>query len=682
MAILEQPAENPYLPIEEQEAEFGSTWNDSAALKLVVQDAELAERFVESRRWLVDWDGAELLFQAPAEIRFWEGTRHPRAHVSVPLVLQHVESIMPQVMSGIFGDTPPFQFQPRSGTKAESARAAAQVVGFEIEDIRYREQFRLLAKNCLTYGIGIGKWGWEQFSRERRIYGRKQRELQVSTPFGAITQPTVESDRLHATTITEDVARPTFESLNPRFVLVDPSLRETDIRQAKYVIHRMYLSADDLDRLRGFEGYDIPSRDELRALFFPPREQAEVANMEAQTITEIGLQSLPMPRGQDATNDPLGQPLEVLERWDGERVITVLQKKLVIRNEPNEFGRHPFVSCSFVDVPDSFFGLGLAQLIGGEQRLQQSLINARLDEVAINLNGMFIRQRGRTAPAQNIRMRPGGIIDVDDKDALTVLPRLQAVPEAYVEVQASQQRAEQTSAANELIVQGSLPSSGRSSITRTATGVQALTGGSGARLQYFVESLAENVFVPTLNAFHEMNQAKMPLPVLRRILSEEMAEAYQGDHMDVLNARLSFSVLAGAKMQAKRAMAQALPIMFQFLLTEPVAQQLNQQGLQVNVAELVRMLFEVSGWTNRGDVLQKMAPEDHARMMLNNPGVQQMLAQRQQGAIEGQNQAAGIDQETAGRAARRVLETILRHVEQPEMEGGAPGNVGFGSSEP
>src|SRR5581483_2695084 len=66
--------------------------------------------------------------------------------------------------------------------------------------------------------------------------------------------------------------------------------------------------------------------------------------------------------------DPLAQPLEVLEYWTDDRVITVLNRVIVIRNEPNEFGRKTQVSCAFVDVLGSAWGFGIAKLLSGEQR--------------------------------------------------------------------------------------------------------------------------------------------------------------------------------------------------------------------------------------------------------------------------------------------------------------------------
>lgn len=681
MPTLPNPTTSPYELIQEGEFQFDQTPENEAALKLVIQDTSLAERFIQAKRWMLEWDRAQLLFEALAEVRYWEGTSIPRAHVSVPLVLKHIESILPQIMSGLFSSDPPFTFQPRPGTKQDAARAAAAVIAYQLDEIGFREEVRKGVKSALLFGNGIWKWGWESSTRKRREYRRKAQPLTIPGENGLppVTIPTKQSDRLEVKEIEEEVACPTFEFVNVRHVLVDPGLREPDIRGAKYVIHRMYLTADQLDELRDFEGYDIPDRETLLNLFLPPKEPTHSSPLETVPLS-LEKEFTPLPRWVDSTVDPLEQPIEVLERWDNDSVITVLNRKVVIRNEPNEFGVIPFLSLAYIDNIDSFYGLGLARLIGGEQRLQQGMINARLDEVAINLNGMFVRQRGKNVPSQNLRMRPGGIIDADEASAITVLPRLNAVPEAYVEVQASDARAENISAANELIVQGSLPSEGRSSITRTATGVQALTGGSGARLQYMVENLADQVFVPFLMQCHEMNAAKLPLPQLRRILDDELQQAWQGDELDILNARIRFSVLAAAKMQVRRAMAQSLPLLFQFLLSAPVSQMLQAQGQKIDVAEMVNMLFDVSGWTNHSSVVLPLTAEDEQRQAMQNPAVQQAIAAHAAAQAKTAQESSSIEAENMGRAGRMVIEHLLRHIEQPELTNGQMGSgQGFGN---
>ena len=64
---------------------------------------------------------------------------------------------------------------------------------------------------------------------------------------------------------------------------------------------------------------------------------------------------------ETTTADPFQKPLEVLERWDNKTYTVVLQKKLVIYNDRNIYGKIPFLSIGWWDTPGSFWSMGLGR---------------------------------------------------------------------------------------------------------------------------------------------------------------------------------------------------------------------------------------------------------------------------------------------------------------------------------
>jgi hypothetical protein len=637
--------------------------DDKAALKIVVQDMQRAESWLWVKGLPLEWDRCDRLYHFKVPTQYWEGTPIPRSHLGMPLVFEHIESILPQVMVGLFSDEPPFRSNPRPGTSMEAARANDALLGWELQETGFREEIRLGAKSALLYGVGIWKYGWKSFKRTRKVYRRKQAPQFEPTGLGGVMLPG--SDEMNTVEVTEDINRPTFEAVSLRHILVDPSTRTSDIRKAKYVIHRLYLTAQDLDELRDYQGYNIPAREKLIALFFPPVEQAQTNSLEGSSLDlnqEFKAEARPTP----TTIDPLSQPLEVLEYWTPTRVYTIVQRKLVIRNEANEFGAIPFLSAAYTDVLDSFYGIGIAKLNGGEQRMQQGVINSFLDDLSLSLNGMFVRMRGANVPTQQLRMRPGGIIDTDTEKGIAPMQRNPIPVEVFSVLAASDARAQRRTAANELVVQGSLPSQ-QSSITRTATGANLLAGGSGARLQYLVENIADQVFVPALEAFHSMNSRHLLPSQISAILSEELGQKYKGDVVDLVNARVKFTIVAASKLSARRSLGMSLPLLFQFILTEPVMSALQQEGKKINIAEMVNMLFDVTGWPNRQDVIVPMSQEDMQRAMLNNPMVQQIIAQRSAQRQQQADKLQTIEEENVARAGRDIIQSLLRQQESDAL---------------
>ncbi|MCU1301715.1 MAG: hypothetical protein JWQ87_1999 [Candidatus Sulfotelmatobacter sp.] len=689
MAIIPTPPSDVRGPIRPEAAKKAlatGKWDDPSVLQLVIQDTERAENFESTKQWVLNWPTASLLFQSPYAAKYWEGTQTERANIPFFTVATCVESLVPQIISGLFYQDPPFMIKKRGKTTMNHARAVQTVLAFQLEDINFKHELRMGAKNACLFGTGIWKWGWETFTEERSEYRRA--ELPVRIPNAPGLDPVTispDEEEIEEVVTKVQVNRPTFDHIvNLRHVMVDPGLNVPDIRRGKYVVHRMFLTWKDLDKLRDRPGFDIPDQHTLLELFFPPKEPVQAAAGEVTSRNPL-FDARAEARFEETTVDPFNQPLEVLERWDNDHVMVVLQKKLVICNAPNPYGVIPFLSIGWWDVPEAFWSMGLAKTIGSEQRLQQGITNSWLDGVSLNLNGVYVRVRGKSVPTQSIRVAPGRIVDVDNKGDFSPLERLPAVPEAGAALQMSQTRADQYSGADALSIQGSLSGGGRSSITRTATGANILAGGSGSRVQDFVGKLADQVFLPFLYAAHELNCALLPPKTIKQILDEELEEAWVNeiDVLDVINARVKFTISAAARLQARRNMAQALPIMIQYLMSPETTQSLAIEGMKVNVKEIMRMMFEVSDWPNVTDVVVAMSDEDKQRWMSMQPGAQVAAKAKAQAGLQSQktdDKSHLIDQENIARAGREVLRSAIEKAAEPEEITGQPGGPGFGAN--
>lgn len=692
MALLDpQVRQNAHMPITPEEAKKALSndgiFSDDAAIKLVIQDTLRAENFESQKSWVLHWPSASILYQSPFTSRYWEGTQVERANVPVYTVATIVNSLCPQIIKGLFYDEPPFLFQKRPKTPSQAARAISEIIAYQLKEINFEQEINYGVINCLLFGTAMWKYGWENYSRERKVYVRKKLPTKIANPpFKDIEIHEDEDDEIEEETITENIDQPSFENIvNLRQVLVDPGLNIPDIRKAKYVVHRMYKTFEELDRMRDRPGMNIPTREELLELFLPPKEPVEEATSEVALRNPLW-DSRAAPRYDETTIDPFNQPLEVLERWDNEKVIMVLQKKKVICNDKNPYGKIPFFSVGWWDVSEAFWSMGLAKTIGSEQRLQQGIINAWLDGVTLNLNGIYKRKKGKSVPTQSIRISPGKIVEVDDMDDFEPLQRLPAVPEALAAIQQSEARAERFSGANELITQGASPApgQGRTSMGRTAGGASLLASGTNDRIGDFIRKLSNQVFIPFLHEVHSMNKTLLPAKTIRTLLDQELQTSYDdysGDIIvDILNAEGRFNILAAAKLSARRNMAQALPILLQFLEGQPIQEALQLQGKKVDTAELIRMFFEVSEWRNYNDVVVDMTPQDQQRMQQMNPG-----AQKIQGQAALQNQKFGqqqqlIDQENVARAGREILRQAIEQSAGAETVTGNPTGTGFGAN--
>lgn len=713
MAVIEKfPDVNLYEKIQPEKIRSPYEIDNDAALQLVVQDAALADAWIDSKRWTLRWREADTLYQPPIGVQVWEGTSVPRANVMRFTVATHVNSILPKLTSGLFYEDPPFLLRPRPGTSENTTRAISAVLGAQLDDCNFAEEVRRGMFSALLFGTLVVKWGWHIETVKERTYVREANSPGITAGGRTTKVPTKESDQFKVRVDEKEISRPFFENKDLRFILVDPGLRVPDIRCANYVIERMYLNFYDLEKLadevyydeQGEEHarYDLPSAEEVKSWFEIPVESPVIGNTAEQANQNTTLVHHAAPRTQYTCADPLTEPLEVLERWDKGKVLTVIQGKRLIRNEQNPFGKIPFYSCNWWDIPDAFWGMGLGRVLGQDQRVQQGLINALLDITSLIVNPTYVRTAGANVPTQQIRQRIGGIVDVtgDVEKAFKLLEQPKIPGEVFAEIQQSEARAESTSGANELLTQGSTPSQGRTSMGRTATGASAMSGATDSRLGGFIENFIHNVYEPWLYQMHELNCQCLPLSTLREILVGDAPTDFDLNKFqeeDYLNARFKFDVLAGSHLAAKQQMAQSLTLMIQLFENPQMMQQLQTEGKKVVLEELFHMMHDMSGFKNYYNIIQPLTDDDKQRQQQNSPAAQQSQGKQAQSAQEFKQKQALLDQKGEQDMAKQLVKThsesaldrataeIERQAIQKsgtsEAVSGTPGTSGFGSQE-
>jgi hypothetical protein len=697
---IQPDAANPQGKIEGEQFISAEEVAKEAALQLVCQDTTRVEGWLQANYWSLRWREGDGLYQSPPSIQLWEGTTVPRSNVNRFVVAETVNSIHPQIMNGLFYETPAFILRPRPNQSENATRAITELLAIELQMMNVRQEIDWGIFSALLFGTGIWKWGFKTETKNQTKYVPVGNPVKVPSPLPGQPDTEIETaDSMAYKKIVEpkEIHIPTFEYKDIRYILVDPGSRVPDIRKSKFVIDRMYMTYYDLIKLADEEYvdtdangkqslkkmYDLPSEDTIREWFMPPVEQTPMPGSTEAIVTQgttyIHHAKTPY---LESTEDPLMKPMEVLERWDNGKVITVLNRKKVIRNQPNEFGVIPFLSVNWWNIPDAFWGLGLGRVIGVEQRVQAGLINACLDLAALIVNPMFVRARSANIQEQQIRQRIGGILTVDGpvKEAFTMLEQPTIPNEVIQQIGLSQSRVEMTSGASAGVTMGA--NTGKQGMARSGTGASALIQATMTRIGGFTEMFVKQVYEPLLYQIHELNKDKMPIGYIREVLGDKIGPEFKFDAGDFLNAPAEFEVLAGSHLAAKAQMAQSLFMMIQLFESAPLMDQLAKvANKKIDVSELFRMVCDVSGWKNTYDIIKDMSPEEVQRQQMQNPAMAKV-----QGQMTVNNQKFGqqqqlIDQENEARVVRDILRHIAEKSAEPEALLGAPPTEGMGSNE-
>ena len=276
-----------------------------------------------------------------------------------------------------------------------------------MKQAKTKEEMRLMLKTALTYGFTVGCWGWESKEQRKKVYSKN---------------PDDPKGKMKGEWKVEDIEIPTFEALDLKMVLVDPGLKRQDVQNgAKFVIKQYFTDGYGLADFRDNDAYkNIPTDEEL-AMFLANRAEptTDTLAMDKRAVWREFQAKLEV---ESTLKDPMLQPLEILEYTTADRVVTILQRKLVIRNEENEFGKLNFQSCAFIDVLGSAWGFGVAKLLAGEQRLQQGIANSAIDSLALVLNPVFQLLKGIGPGTQAIPLSPGKVITESGEVKPLVVP--------------------------------------------------------------------------------------------------------------------------------------------------------------------------------------------------------------------------------------------------------------------
>src|SRR6266550_298176 len=680
--------ENTHIDVETNTMSF----EDAAALKLVLDDTSTADNYINIQQWASGWTLADTLYQSPAAASAFDGSNVAQANVPKFLVSNHISSIVPKLMGGIFYEDPPFLLRPRPGTKQEIVRAKTALFSSQLWDMKFEEEAERALDQMALLGTCIMKWGFLEHQVKAKRYKRKAEKTAVPNVLGGMPElvDTPDSDELIIEYDDLLISRPWIKYCDIRTVLVDPSCRYGDIQRAGWVVYRDYATYSDLDALRGIEGYVIPSEDVLKYIFM--NGVTSSPDNISLTIPEgmLGYLQHAMPRSYKTSADPLKAPMEIMERWDKEKVIVVLSfngHNILIRNESNPYGKIPFFSANWRNIPDCFYGQGLGILIGSEQLVEQGVTNLALDLLAYGLQPTAVRKRGFNTPTQNTRWKQGGIIDVDeDVDKSFKFLTMPPVPgEAWSFISQAQSTAASTSGANEQVVQGAGSPGIKTTGMRSGTGAAAVVQANASRLDGPDGRFIRQIFVPWLYQMDDFNNDLLPTKVLRQVLGDTLGkldEASKVDHIEFRQAKFEYEVLAGAHLGAKKEMAQALPIIMQLINNPTFVSNVENGHYTFDGTAIFKAFTDAAGWKFSQDFLRPMTPEEVQRHDANSPAAlqqRQLATQSQQQEQKFEQDRTMEDQKQLGKAGAEVLRQSTQHALDSELEKGEPGNVGFGS---
>ena len=436
------------------------------------------------------------------------------------------------------------------------------------------------------------------------------------------------------------------------------------------------------------KGWTLPDEAGLKEWFLPPTDAGQPEILVSDQAAYIrGVVNHAEEINVQVSPDLLMRKLEVLEYWDKNRKILVVDRKKKMYSGTNNFGVLPFLSANWWNRPKAFYGMGLGLIVGQNQRVDQGTINAILKILSFGVNPIYLRKRDTNAPTQMIRTGLGKILSVDGEvdKSYKLLETPKVPPDVWSALAESEKATESSSGADAQLVQGS--SSGpRSSMGRTATGATNLAGASATRLDGPLDNFIEQVFKPWLYILDGLVFEYFSDLEIFQILGDEQGKDFEVDLQEYHDSVIEYETLAGASLAAKRTMSQSMTLITQIFENPSIQQNLADINEEyIDFKEILKMWLESTEWKNFNDIVKPMT------QAMKDKQQQKSAAAQQQSKLAGQKQISQqnfiqkqqlTNQQAQQRLEEKLIVGLFLNSSKSEAEEGEPSYGGVEGSEP
>lgn len=369
----------------------------------------------------------------------------------IPMCFATVETIVPAMLAA-----PPEMNNIRPRNQASEANVAnvKAMIEAQHEAMNYELRLQTIAKDGLIYGTGVQKTYWKKEYRKRRQL------MPSAEPAGGMVGVEL---------LQQVYDDPDCVAVDPKDFIADPF--GTSIEECDGAFHRIWRSNRYVQR---------------------KIESGEWRNLTGQGISGLADSSkydeivseremaVPQP-ARESRSIQGKQPIhEVLEFHDGEQVITVLDRKVIVASGPNPnwHGRLPFqVYRPTVDT-HKIYGIGEVEPIEGLQAEMNTLRTERRYNAALVLQKVFAYHEG-LVEKEDIQFGPGFLIGVNG-DPRELIREIQVgdIPNSsYQEEDRINSDADRTTGISDTVMGAGLQGGD------TATGVQLVQSAASRRIE-------------------------------------------------------------------------------------------------------------------------------------------------------------------------------------------------------
>jgi hypothetical protein len=418
---------------------------------------DIKEKFTHSLTWrtpyTTKWDRFYKLYRSVLDkINYpWQ------SNIFVPMSFSTVETVVPRLVS----NRPQIDILPRKPEDAIYADVMNKLIDYQWDKMGMNVLLPEAVKEMCIYGTTILKVYWDIQKDEviqKEVVDENMPEL------GTVNVPKKDTIIYNG---------PCVEVVDLYDFFIDPEA--ITIKDADWVIHRTLRTKDYIHEMAKTGKYkNVQLLEDLAVSpSFDDQKQGRRVSR-GDSIPET------------TTEDKM---IELLEYWEDDRVVTVANQSIVIRDEKNPYrhGWKPFVYCVDQKVPHEFYGIGEIEPIESLQYELNDRRNQRMDNVTLILNRMWKVVNGMGVDEDELISGAGRVVHMDNMNAVDVFPMQDVTSSSYNEETTIKSDIQQTTGVTDF-------TKGMASdalANDTATGISLLQEASNARFRLKVQNIED-----------------------------------------------------------------------------------------------------------------------------------------------------------------------------------------------
>jgi hypothetical protein len=328
-----------------------------------------------------------------------------QSNLFIPYAFSTIETIAPRMVA----NNPQIDVMPREPNDEQYAKIMGQLVDYQWEEMDAQSVLNDAVKECLIYGTAILKVYWE--TEEADVIEKV--EVDPTMPELGVVEATEKKTLYDA---------PKVELVDLYDFIWDP--KGVDMESCRWVAHKSHRTLQYLQ--------DMAAKGKYKNIHLLENETA--IRMDDDKSSRRNTQGVGV--YDDITRDEDGKRyIEVLEYWEDDRVVTVANRSVIIRDEKNPFrhGKKPFVRLVDQAIPHEFAGIGEIEPVETLIYELNSRRNQRMDNITLALNRMWKVKNGSGVDEDELVSDAGGVIHLDDMNGLEPLVMPDVTGSSYQE---------------------------------------------------------------------------------------------------------------------------------------------------------------------------------------------------------------------------------------------------------